>query len=629
MTTEVRLILDTQPVARGPLAAARPAQPNVAVVYATGFGEVACFDGGRPLRRGEQLMSKYRFRYDVDLSDHRRTARLERTPLPSRDDAYRFDAEVDVGFRVSDPEAIVRRNVGDALPIVYGHLAAQFRLVTRRYDIRRAEDAELEINSWFARPAQLAEGITIYYCSVRLSPDSAARIHLQELEEIERSKTVGAAKHGHDVGAAQHDHVMAVLAEQGRQELDQLTARMQPELNARAVTQARHEAELAHIAATARRDEERLEREALANLPHDLWSVLSLHLQRHPDETAYVTELYARHLEAVTARQDLNDQRSLELVRFMMDRDMMQPVDMAPLRDHTLDRVRQITALPGGSGDGSGSGSGASAGDGWDDQLPDGVSQVIRGSSVPGPPPGSPPSAGRAVPVYVLVDESVEMPGYLDAVNAGLAALPAALAQSPDTVGAIRLALLGYAGEVTVRIPLTGLTEASVVPALAPHSGCLLGPPLTDLRERLTADVDRCKNRNLVVARPLVVVLSTAPVQDPTEWQAAHHALTDRASFRYAPTIVACGVGRADPATVARLATQPGQAFVAAPDLPMEYAVRSFTDFVARFVAHWAAESVTGAARVVLDRPAGFLPAVAPPEPPEPGRQNPYPPQGG
>ena len=52
-------------------------------------------------------------------------------------------------------------------------------------------------------------------------------------------------------------------------------------------------------------------------------------------------------------------------------------------------------------------------------QLPDGVSQVIRGSSVPGPPPGSPPSAGRAAPVYVLVDESVEMPGYLDAVNAG------------------------------------------------------------------------------------------------------------------------------------------------------------------------------------------------------------------
>ncbi|MEY9934645.1 uncharacterized protein YegL [Catenulispora sp. GP43] len=615
--TEVRLILDTRPVPRGPLSSAQPAQPNVAVVYATGFGEVASFDG-RPLRRGQQLMSKYRFRYDVDLSDHRRTARLERTPLPSREDAYRFDAEVDVGFRVSDPEAIVRRNVGDALPIVYGHLAAQFRLVTRKYDIRRAEDAELEINSWFARPAVLEEGITIYYCSVRLSPDNAARIYLQQLEEVQRATSVGAARHGQDVGAAQHEHIMALMAEQSRQELDQLAARTQPELEAREIAKAEHEARLAHIAAAARRDEDRLEREALANLPQDLWSVLILHLQRHPDETAYVTDLYARHMDALAARQDINDQRSLELVRYMMDRDLIQPVDMGQLRDQTLKRVQQI-AGPAGGGDAAL----PSAGEGWDDQLPDGVSQVIRGSSVPGPPPGSPPSAGRAVPVYVLVDESVELPGYLDAVNEGLAGLPAALARNPDTVGAIRLALLGYAAEVAVRIPLTGVSGAGTVPALTPRGGCRLAPALTDLRERLTADIDRCKSHDLVVGRPVVVVLSAAAPHDPQDWPAAHHALTDRATFRYAPTIVACGLGGADPATVARLATQPGQAFQAAAGMPVEYSVRSFTDFLARFVAHWAAESLTGAGRAVLDRPAGFVPAVAPPQEPRAPHESP------
>lgn len=619
--TEVRLILDTKPVARGPLAAARPARPNIAVVYATGFGEVACFDG-RPLRRGQQLMSKWRFRYDVDLSDHRRTARLERTPLPSREDAYRFDAEVDVGFRVSDPEAIVRRNVGDALPIVYGYLAAQFRLVTRKYDIRRAEDAEREINGWCARPADLPEGITIYYCSVRLAPDSAARIYLQELEEVERAKTVGAARHGQDLGTAHHQHVMALMAEQSRQELDQLTARMQGELDARDITRAKHEAEIVHITSAARREEDRLEREALSNLPQDLWGMLTLHLQRHPDETMYVTELYARHMDAVSARQDVNDQRSLELVRYMMDRDLLQPVDIAPLRDRAMGRVHQIAAPNSAA---AADAAGPSGGDGWDDQLPDGVSQVIRGSSVPGPPPGSPASTGRAVPVYVLVDESVELPGYLDAVNAGLAGLPAALARDADAVGAIRLALLGYAAEPAVRIPLTGVTAGGPVPALTPRGGCRLAPTLTDLRERLTADIERCKDHGLVVARPVLVVLSAAPPQDPADWPAAHHALTDRATFRYAPNIVACGVGRADPATIARLATQPGQAFLAAAGMPTEYSVRSFTDFLARFVAHWAAESLTGAGRAVLDRPAGFVPAVAVPGQPGTAAQNAYP----
>jgi uncharacterized protein YegL len=313
----------------------------------------------------------------------------------------------------------------------------------------------------------------------------------------------------------------------------------------------------------------------------------------------------------------------------MMDRDLLQPVDIAPLRDRAMGRVHQIAApnsaaAAAAEADLGGGGTGHTGGDGWDDQLPDGVSQVIRGSSVPGPPPGSPPSAGRAVPVYVLVDESVELPGYLDAVNAGLAGLPAALARDAGTVGAIRLALLGFAAEVAVRVPMTGVTAGGVVPALTPRGGCRLAPALNDLRERLTADIERCKDHGLVVARPVMVVLSAAPPQDPADWPAAHHALTDRATFRYAPNIVACGVGRADPAVIARLATQPGQAFLAAAGTPMEYSVRSFTDFLARFVAHWAAESLTGAGRAVLDRPAGFVPAAAAPGQPGTARQDPH-----
>ena len=595
MKEEVRLILQTQSVPRGLLSPARPAEPSVAVVYSTGFGEVACFDG-KPLRKGQQIGSKYRYRYDVDMSDHRRTARMERTPLPSRDDTFHFGAEVDVGFRASDPETIVRRNVGDALPIVYGFLSAQFRQVTRNYDIRQAEQAEQEINTRFTQPVELPEGITIYYCRVRLSPDKAARAHLQSLEDVERAKTLGAARHDLDVGASHHEHIMALIKEQSRQELDQL--------NAREIAQAEHQVRLAGITADARRAEERREREALAELPQNLWGLLVTHLQKHPDETAYVTELYSRHVTAVEARQDENDRRSVELVRYMIDRELLQPVDIAPLRDQALGRVQQIAAPSHGA---------LTAGDGWDDQLPDGVSQVIHGTSIPAPPPGSPPATGHVVPVYVVVDESVAVPGYLDTVNAGLAGVPTTLAQDPDTADAIRLALLGFADDPALRIPVTPVTAGGLVPTLVPRAGCRLAPVLDDLRQRLTADIDRFKARDLVVSRPVVVVLCAAPPEDPDEWPAAHHRLTDRASFRYAPSIVACGVGHADPAVIACLATGPGQAFVTASGAPAEPSCRSFTDFVARFVAHWARQALTGAGRAAIDHPTGFVPAVAPP----------------
>ena len=121
MTSPLNLILSETPVQRGLLGPAKTTRPNVAVVYSTGAGQVVYF-GGRPLTRSEQLFSQYRFRFDVDMSDHRRRVELRSTPLPSRGDHYFFIATVDVAFRVHDPEEIVRRDIRDPLPIVYGYL---------------------------------------------------------------------------------------------------------------------------------------------------------------------------------------------------------------------------------------------------------------------------------------------------------------------------------------------------------------------------------------------------------------------------------------------------------------------------------------------------------------------------
>lgn len=601
MSNEVRLILDRQPVARGLLAPAKPTEPNVAVVYSTGSGEVACFDG-RPLRRSQHVMSKYRFRYDVDLSAHQRTARLEQTPLRSRD-GYSFDAEIDIRFHVTDPEKVVRFNVGNALPLVYGFVKEQpLREIARRYGIRNAYEAEAEINHLLTMPVELVEGITVFYCRIRLEPDQRALVHLQELVRLEREGVIGGAQHVNSIAAAQRTQQLEEAALRGRQALGRMDAEVLPGQRAVELADARHQQELAAITQQGRLQSEQREREALGGLPHDLWSLLLTHLQRHPDETRYVTELYAQHQLALTQRQDVNDQRSLELVRFMIDRDLIQPVDIESLRSDALGRVQQI-ASPAREE--------LAAGSGWNDPLPDG-GQVILGTAESGPPPDASAVRERVVPVYVVVDESVSHPGYVEALNAGFGELPALVSRNPEESAAIRLALIGYAEDVAVRIPMTRITQASLVPAVQARVGCRLAPLLADLRDRITADVERFKAHELDVSRPTVVVLSATGVTDGGLWPAEHARLTDRAAFRYAPNIVACGVGRADPGLVAGLASRPGQAFVAAGGEDLESSVRAFTAFVARFIASWSHDSLTGQASGALDRPAGFAEASAP-----------------
>lgn len=215
MTGTVRLILSEEPVSRGLLSRMKETRPNIAVVYSDGFGEVAYF-GGRPLSWSEQVATKYRTRYEVDLSDHRRVARLESSPLPSHGDVYYFHSTVDVGFRVTDPAAVVRRHVTDALIVVYNYLIDAFRPVTRRYDIKNAQGAEAEINAMFLSEVPLPEGITIYRCSTRLLPDGAAQEYLRSLEAANRALYLGAAEHRVATDSAHYETELAEIRQQAR-----------------------------------------------------------------------------------------------------------------------------------------------------------------------------------------------------------------------------------------------------------------------------------------------------------------------------------------------------------------------------------------------------------------------------
>lgn len=558
MTGAVPLILSEEPVTRRTWS--KVSKPHVAVVYADAVGELIY--PREPLNRSQRR--RLRTRYEVDLSDHRRTAQLDNSPLPSRGDAHFFRSVVDVGFHVTNPGAVVKRNVTDALTVVYSCLLSMFRPVTRRHDIRDAEEAESALNAMFERPVELDEGITIYLCAVRLLPDQAAQEYLRSLDSADRTLAVDQARH----------KVATEAARRGQ--------------------------ELAEMAQLARLEAERLELQAMAST--DFEELIRAHLAKHPDETSYALELLHRHQEAQNARQDTNDQRSLDLVRYMIEQGMIQSVDVELLRKQALGRVQEI-ASPSRSVEPPAAS--------WDEPLPSGPILRITPEADPAGQGGTAPEVDttRTVPVYVIVDESPADPAYFEAVNDGIRTLPADLAAHPDIIDAMRLGVLGYADDVAVRMPLNVVAAASFVPELTPRPGSRLGPVFEYLHGRIATDVARLKSQGLTVGRPVLYLLCAMTPGDSPAWEAPLLSLTDRAGFPLAPNILACGIGPTPPEVIKTITARPqSSGWVADPDTPLGEAASRYTAFVQQSIVALGRAHVTGSPDAAADSPNGFLP---------------------
>jgi uncharacterized protein YegL len=541
VTSTVPLILSQEPVTRGMLARMKISKPNIAVVYADAFGGVASF-AGRPLSWSQQVLSRYRTRYEVDLSDHRRNAQLDSSPLPSLGDVYFFRSMVDVGFKVTNPEAVVRRNVIDALPVVYNYLIDAFRPVTRQHRISDSAGAEAQLNLLFEAPHELEEGITIYRCTTRLQPDMAAQSYLRSLTEADRTL---------NLGTAQHEVAKAA---------------------------AHANAEIAAIQQDARLDAERKELDATAGRPIGIHALIQTHQ---------------------AAQRDVNDQRALDLARYMMEQGLIQSVDVELLRRDTLHRVQQVTA-PGQRSE--------LTANSWDAPLPGDAGPIL---SLPAPQagPASVPGVTRPFPVYLAIDESPADDDYLDTLNKGVKALLFDLARHPEVISAVRLAVLGYAADVQVRMPLNAIVADTFIPPFTPRAGASLAAVLDDLRDRISDDVSRLKDRGLTVGRPTVYLLSAAASRDNTAWDAALRRLINRATFPYAPNILAFGIGAAPPEVIISIAEKPqSRGWVALPGMSLSEAAESYTAYVRESIINLGRAHVSGRQDTDMPPPQRFRP---------------------
>ena len=566
MTNRVPLILKKEWIPRTAVGPVKSRTPDVAVVYATAAGEVAVFDPGKRDRWTMRVFARYRLRYEVDLGDHRRTVELRTSPLPARGGIYHFDTFFDVGFRVVDPEAIVKRDVDDGLTVVYNHLIDVCRPITRRFDIdddARAEDA---INDRFRDGDTLPEGIHIFRLSARLSSDSSSRRHRQTQVEAERSDIEKSAQHRVHVNDALRTGDLDLIKQDN-------TLRMRER-----------------------------EHNAMTNRTLDYRELIRIHLERYPHDTQTALQMLRDMEVAQWERREVQEQRTQELFRFLASNNLIQAVDLGAFRDQVMTQFQNPPEPARLAGPAPGQYGQPSAQvftqprDGWDDPLPP-LNTVSASAHRP-----------DVIPVYIVIDQSTAVQPCVNELNAGLNSLFDALIAQPAVAATVRLSVFGYADEVAVRLALATVQAGTERVQLSAHGPAHYAAAFEQLLDSIPRDVEQLKSQQPNVRRPQVLFLSGAQPIDESRWSSVYQRLVDRNQQRYAPEIVACGVGAARPETIARVATRQELAFVAESGA-LPTSVEQYFAFVTRQIVAYGRSVLDGLPGPVISAPDGFRPA--------------------
>ncbi|MER5884619.1 hypothetical protein ABT160_12380 [Streptomyces sp. NPDC001941] len=548
--------------------------PNFAVVYPVEGGpwEVETAKDRTLARR---VFGGNRVCYLVDMGVQVRTASTTRTPVPCRDQAHVFETTLHITYRVDDPVTVVQRNVPDLSHAVYQYLIGQIMPVAAGYAIGEAFEVQARVNAMLAGPVSVPGGVCVESCRADMRPDTAARDFTRTVASTHNAHQLGSLRHHGAVGAVRHEVEIENLRQAG-------------EL-------ARREKEIA----------------ALGNLDLDFRGLITVHLSQHPQDTERAMQMLmqwetARHQHAYD-----QEQRQIDMVRYMMDKGIIREVDLPGLREGVLGGAAGLVGgLTGAAG-----------------ALPaGGTPQAAAGpplaplaqQSAPAAPPtvtwGGTPPAGAAgaraasgtviAPVYVALDASLAASGHLDQLRDCVLSLRGKLLGMPGLASVVRLSVLTYADEARVAVPLTQVEWSTGTPDLQQGGACRWAPLFRRLGELLPLEVERLKEQVDRVIRPTVFLLSVGQPEDGDAWPDAYRALME---LRYRPTIASCAVGRADRRAVRRVAAHPELACAAPPDAVLAESVLQFSALLQQTVAQLATDVVAGGRELRLDRPQGLL----------------------
>ncbi|MFC4608991.1 hypothetical protein ACFO9E_14370 [Streptomyces maoxianensis] len=580
----VSLILNDRPIPRSQVGALPNLPPSVAIVYPV---EGAPWEVETVRTRSQRWFGKNRACYAVDLSDHRRSAKLTETPLTCQDGGHRFEAKIDVGFRVHDPVRLVRGNVQDALSVIYGCLTHQMRLYAAEFPITEALAAQTRMNGAFAQDMQLTEGITIYHCTIQLEPDAASREFIRRLRQAEREDALGLHSNKAAVGQAWHTE---------------------------SIKDIEHQARIAR---------EEQERKVLAGVQLDFESLVREHLTKHPNDTQEAMGLLLRLEESRAGQVEIQEQRHVEMVKYLIDKGVVRDVDLPGVRNGVLGAGVAGVLSPSGQASAPGPapaiGPGRHAagahghlagtqGGGAPSAIPQSRSAPVRTWGDAGAQPATPAAGAPAtglVPVYVVLDASAAAAGCATELANALRSLQTLLANSPDVAAAVRLSVLSYADTAEVLLPLTEVTWQTGIPDLRGGPGCRYAPAFRRLLDLVPLETERLKQQVARVLRPVVFLLAVGEAEDAPQWGDVRAELM---RHKYHPHLVACGIGDVRGHTVERLASRPELGVVALPGADLAQSAVQFSVLLQNTVLHLGRSALAGGMELRLDCPQGLTP---------------------
>jgi uncharacterized protein YegL len=382
-----------------------------------------------------------------------------------------------------------------------------------------------------------------------------------------------------------------------------------------AVADANRQIQLDEIKQRGRLTAQDRERQALADRPLDMEELIRTHLAREPRDTRMALQLLADMQRARWERQEIQDQRVQQMFEFLASRNLLHAVDLVGFRDQVMG---QLQSKPGPLPTAGGSSPSSPIGTEWDEPLPMvgaastrsvPVSTVADGSLI-GPPSGPPPRQSPDVlPVYVVIDQSVALEGCVTELNAGVNSLCDALIRAPEVADIVRLSVFGYADDVAVALALAVVRDGIERLPLSTHGQAHYAAAFERLLQCIPRDIEQLKAQQSNVRRPQVLFLSGAQPADESHWGRVYRQLVDRDQHRYAPDIVACGVGAARAETIVRIATRQELAFVA-DNGQLARSVEQYFSFVARQVISYGRSVLDGGLGPLVSPPDGFRPAI-------------------
>ncbi|NUT22249.1 MAG: hypothetical protein HOV77_24005 [Hamadaea sp.] len=271
----------------------RPLAAGATAIYATRSNSYV--QVGRALYAMEHRMRGYRVRFDVSLADHEFNSVDVSAWLTSLRDEVRFSGKINFGFRVVNPVEIVQRNIVNGYQRVLSRLQTRLVSISSTYDVEQYAAVQAEMNRLTDRgPIDIGDGIQIYHFFAQIVRDTAA-----------------------------------------------LDAGLKARMATQAVKVARAEHELARVVQQGERVLERQEMDALQTALSGNLGPLLLVLTRNKDR---VYDIF----KEISASRTASRQQGLDLLKQLIDNDLLQDVDVEVIREQLLRTSEDATRFGAG-----------------------------------------------------------------------------------------------------------------------------------------------------------------------------------------------------------------------------------------------------------------------------------------